>query len=148
MVVDGVAYRVIGDAPITNTTAANLTSIIWTATQTSFLFTAGTMTVNATFISPIEVRVLALLSLIVKSRIRLLWAPFVCSRQIWCASQCRSRTSRCLRAPTMGTSIQSGCTLTSQAVCCFLTLKNLGLNTLCRIHCRQHCCYRTMEFDR
>ena len=39
-----------------NVTEANLTAITWTATQTTFLLTAGAMIINASFITPIEVR--------------------------------------------------------------------------------------------
>lgn len=54
--VDGIAYRVLGDAPIQNTTTANQTSVIFTPTQTSVLLQAGPVNINATFLSPIEVR--------------------------------------------------------------------------------------------
>ena len=56
MVVDNTTYRLLG--PLEPTSAAkepNLTAITWTATKTSFLYTTGPMTVNATFLSPIEV---------------------------------------------------------------------------------------------
>ena len=56
MVVDGTAYRVLGDAPITNTTVANQSTVEFTATRTSFILTAGKMDVNVSFISPVEVR--------------------------------------------------------------------------------------------
>ena len=57
VVVDDVAYRVFGRGTTQNTTTrtGNLTAITWTSTQSSFIFTAGMMTINATFISPIEV---------------------------------------------------------------------------------------------
>ncbi|KLO17752.1 DUF1793-domain-containing protein [Schizopora paradoxa] len=52
--VDGVAYRVLGDAPIQNTTTANQTAVIFTPTQTSVLLQAGPVSINATFLSPVE----------------------------------------------------------------------------------------------
>ncbi|EJC98593.1 DUF1793-domain-containing protein [Fomitiporia mediterranea MF3/22] len=54
VVVDGNAYRIMGETAISNLTLANQTSVEFTATRTSFLYTAGPMQINASFISPIE----------------------------------------------------------------------------------------------
>ncbi|KAL5494579.1 hypothetical protein ACEPAI_40 [Sanghuangporus weigelae] len=54
VVVDGTAYRIMGAAPIANVSNANQTAIEFTATRTSFIFNAGPMQINCSFISPIE----------------------------------------------------------------------------------------------
>ncbi|EJC98591.1 DUF1793-domain-containing protein [Fomitiporia mediterranea MF3/22] len=52
-VVDGQAYKLLGDAAIP-TVNANQTAVEFTATRTSFIFTAGPMQINASFLSPVE----------------------------------------------------------------------------------------------
>ena len=44
-----------GDADIPNVEIANQTAVEFTATRTSFIFNAGPMQINASFISPVEV---------------------------------------------------------------------------------------------
>ena len=53
--VDGQAYNLFGASDIANYTSANQTSVLFTPTRTSVLLTAGTVDVNMTFLSPIEV---------------------------------------------------------------------------------------------
>ena len=57
VVIDGTAYRIMGAAPIDNVTNADQTAVEFTATRTSFIFDAGPMQINASFISPIEVHI-------------------------------------------------------------------------------------------
>jgi hypothetical protein len=52
--VDGQAYRFLGADPIGE--SANQTSLTWTATQSTFEFVAGPVTVTANFLTPIEVQ--------------------------------------------------------------------------------------------
>ncbi|EJD03589.1 DUF1793-domain-containing protein [Fomitiporia mediterranea MF3/22] len=54
VVVDGVAYRIMGEMGVPSISPATQTSTEFTATRTSFLFMAGPMRINASFISPIE----------------------------------------------------------------------------------------------
>lgn len=53
--VDGVPYRILGNAEIPNVRTAQQVAVDITATRTSFLFSAGPMDINATFLSPIDV---------------------------------------------------------------------------------------------
>ena len=53
--VDGVSYRVLGDAGETGVLTANQTGVNFTPTRTSFTFTAGAMSINATFLTPVTV---------------------------------------------------------------------------------------------
>ena len=53
--VDGQAYNLLGIPGVANYTNANQTNVLFTPTRTSFLFTAGNVNVNMTFLSPIEV---------------------------------------------------------------------------------------------
>ena len=54
--VDGQGYRFLGDAPFGE--QANQTSLEWTATQSTFQFAAGPVTVIAEFLTPIEVHII------------------------------------------------------------------------------------------
>ena len=58
MLVDGKPYLLLGSAAESNLnmSAAVQTQQVYTATQTSYLLTAGPMNVNMTFLSPLEVR--------------------------------------------------------------------------------------------
>ncbi|KAL5536139.1 hypothetical protein ACEPAF_4244 [Sanghuangporus sanghuang] len=53
-VVDDQAYMIMGGATIPNVQNANQTAVEFTATRTSFIFNAGPMQINASFISPVE----------------------------------------------------------------------------------------------
>ena len=53
--VDGQAYNLLGIPGMENYTNANKANVLFTPTRTSFLLTAGTVDVNMTFFSPIEV---------------------------------------------------------------------------------------------
>lgn len=53
--VDGTSYRLLGAAEVPNVQAAQQLAVDITATRTSFLFKAGPMEINATFLSPIDV---------------------------------------------------------------------------------------------
>lgn len=55
VVVDGTAYKLMGDTNDPPILPANQTAVEFTPTRTSFIFTAGTMQINMSFISPIEV---------------------------------------------------------------------------------------------
>ena len=55
--VDGQSYQLLGASTVANYTAANQKSVLFTPTRTSFLLTAGTVDVNMTFLSPIEVSI-------------------------------------------------------------------------------------------
>ena len=55
--VDGQAYNLLGIPGVTNHTNANQKNVLFTPTRTSFLLTAGTVDVNMTFLSPIEVSI-------------------------------------------------------------------------------------------
>ncbi|KAF8585583.1 DUF1793-domain-containing protein [Ramaria rubella] len=62
--VDGIAYRVLGDAPLASgALVANQTGFSFSATQSKFTHTAGNVMVTTTFISPIEPTNLVLQSL-------------------------------------------------------------------------------------
>lgn len=54
--VDGQSYSILGNATLPNVLLANHTASSFTATRSSFLYQAGPVQVNATFLSPIEVR--------------------------------------------------------------------------------------------
>ncbi|KLO16076.1 DUF1793-domain-containing protein [Schizopora paradoxa] len=60
--VDGVPYRILGNAEIPNVRTAQQLAVDITATRTSFLFSAGPMDVNATFLSPIDLSDLTIMS--------------------------------------------------------------------------------------
>ena len=51
--VDGKPYRLMGANP--QVEAADQVAVIMTPTRTSFLYQAGPVTVNATYLSPVEV---------------------------------------------------------------------------------------------
>lgn len=53
--VDGVAYQLMGSDNIPPIDSAKQTAITITPTRTSILFEAGPVTVNVTYLSPIEV---------------------------------------------------------------------------------------------
>lgn len=53
--VDDTEYQLIGFANMPNVSIATVQQVDFTATRTSFLLTAGPMTINASYISPIEV---------------------------------------------------------------------------------------------
>ncbi|KAI5120591.1 hypothetical protein M0805_002540 [Coniferiporia weirii] len=54
VLVDGQAYRIMGDVFSENITQANQTIVEFTPTSTTFVLTAGQMQINATFLNPIE----------------------------------------------------------------------------------------------
>ncbi|KAI5117537.1 hypothetical protein M0805_004769 [Coniferiporia weirii] len=54
VLVDGQAYRIMGDVFSANITQANQTAVEFTPTSTTFVLTAGKMQINATFLNPIE----------------------------------------------------------------------------------------------
>jgi len=53
--VDGTPYRILGNAEVPNVITAEQVALEITATRTSFLFEAGPMEINATFLSAIDV---------------------------------------------------------------------------------------------
>ena len=55
--VDGKPYRLMGGAPNPVIDAANQVAVIMTPTRTSLLFQAGPVTVNATYLSLVEVSI-------------------------------------------------------------------------------------------
>ncbi|KLO16074.1 DUF1793-domain-containing protein [Schizopora paradoxa] len=60
--VDGVSYRLLGNAEVPNVITAQQLAVVITATRTSFLFKAGAMEINATFLSPIDLNNLTTMS--------------------------------------------------------------------------------------
>lgn len=55
MRVDGKAYYLMGDDTAANATYANQSAVIVTPTRSSYLYLAGPVNVNLTFLSPVEV---------------------------------------------------------------------------------------------
>ena len=55
--VDGRPYKLLGASGIANYTTASQKSGLFTPTRTSFLLTAGSVDVNMTLLSPIEVSI-------------------------------------------------------------------------------------------
>ena len=53
--VDGKPYRLMGGTAGLVVDAADQVAVIMTPTRTSYLFQAGPVTVNATYLSPVEV---------------------------------------------------------------------------------------------
>lgn len=54
--VDGKPYQLMGGVNYPGVAVANQVSLIMTPTRTSIIFEAGTVTVNATYLSPVTVR--------------------------------------------------------------------------------------------
>lgn len=54
-VVDGTAYRILGDGDHPGLLVANQTAVEFTPTRTTFNLTTGIMSFSVSFISPIEV---------------------------------------------------------------------------------------------
>lgn len=61
MRVDGKPYYLMGLDTAPNSTLANQTSVVVTPTRSSYLYTAGPVIANLTFLSPIEVRMILFL---------------------------------------------------------------------------------------
>lgn len=53
--VDGTPYKLMGETTHAGLNIANQVAVIMTPTRTSILFECGTVTVNATYLSPVEV---------------------------------------------------------------------------------------------
>ncbi|KAL5533554.1 hypothetical protein ACEPAG_14 [Sanghuangporus baumii] len=54
VVVDGTPYKLLAETNVPEIALANQTAVEFSATRTSFIFTAGPMQINMSFISPIE----------------------------------------------------------------------------------------------
>lgn len=90
IVVDGTPYMLMGIDTTGPNNTAKQTAVIMTPTRTSFLFEAGSVEVNATYLSPVVVR-----SIILGCFSFCASYSAISSQTTLYSSQCRSLTTTC-----------------------------------------------------
>lgn len=92
IVVDEKPYMLMGMDTTGQTTVANQTAVVISPTRTSFVFEAGPVLVNATYLSPVVVRFI-MLNVLPTSN------STISSQMTLCNNQCRFLTTICPLPP-------------------------------------------------